>query len=232
MNHIYYLGAIDRTGGKITWDFDQSRLLNNEERGICMGLCAYWIKHHAQGNHLKNKINDDNVINKIKFLQNDEESFDPDMLTLPNQVDSTTRFLARKGIHLLFDPVKKNYIFDSNVFYPNIELYEFSEQAHNMINQFVRFRSCYVLILMHNLGYVEDKLADDYSCSAHVTCLWIGNQQEDACYFDPNHGEVWFDKRDKFIGFARAFFPGLMMRSRWSDWALYPLTVAASSTTR
>lgn len=32
---------------------------------------------------------------------------------------------------------------------------------------------------------------------SHVVCAWV---HKDIAYFDPNYGEFWFEKKDKFIG--------------------------------
>ena len=41
--------------------------------------------------------------------------------------------------------------------------------------------------------------------SGHAVTAWIGARNEDACFFDPNYGEFWFEERVNFYRFFRSF---------------------------
>lgn len=36
---------------------------------------------------------------------------------------------------------------------------------------------------------------------SHAMAAYIGGRNEDACFFDPNYGEFWFENREDFFFF-------------------------------
>ena len=43
----------------------------------------------------------------------------------------------------------------------------------------------------------------------HAVAAWIGARGEDACFFDPNFGEYWFENKQDFFKFLRLFAQNL-----------------------
>ena len=55
----------------------------------------------------------------------------------------------------------------------------------------------YAMIVLHGAG------------GGHAFAAWIGGRGEDACFFDPNFGEYWFEDKQNFFRFMRLFAQNL-----------------------
>jgi YopT peptidase len=225
--------------GRKTWGFSQSDLLvwvHYRTWGICAALAAQWIRYHAHEDSLANYLGGGGVgplnVAKLKEIALDhkiasdsEDSTQAEMLQLwlkGHGIYPLARSFAVKtgGKRLTpghqpardMDP-KSEAGADSLDLCPNIE--------HDIVNAMRKYNTCYVRV---NFGGKRKP--------GHAVAAWLGQPTRDrggdACFFDPNYGEFWFEDKADFF----AFFPGFYQAKykRWpakfnARWAVLPCAV-------
>ena len=213
--------------GVVIWCFDQDDILGGR-RGVCVSLCAHWIRYHSSDQHLRNhlysekqpkKVNEFKL-NNIIAVHDCTELWDKDISPTTAQDKFTMNWLRVFNLHLLGDPVTKHSLVSyKDHFADDHVLNNCGTQAHLMVNELLKYQSCYVFISLHNF----DIAVSSGRGRGHALCAWFGNRQKDVAIFDPNDGEVWFEYKRQFAPFARDYFAYIMLKRQYSEWELYPL---------
>jgi YopT peptidase len=217
-------------GGVMTWDFSQNnwsvwKILcgNSASRwGICKSLSAQWIIDHAHGGSLFNRVLDrsgninEGAIRTIRQHFIDARSA---------QEARTQEFLLKWG--LLERRSSRNIRGDAK----NTSTFQqgrdpqVPDQSFNvaleLAQELRKLSGCYAQI---DFG--------GHKPLGHATAAWIGGPSYssggDACFFDPNAGEFYFENKLNFFRWFVLFytcsykgFP-CYFNSRWSvrQWAL------------
>ena len=197
--------------GVCTWGFSQANFStwkHYRTSGICAALSAHWIKYHADDDSLANHLGSGGmgnlVVTKLKEIAKDHKDMSKKGA---EQKDNIERWLHNHGIRTLHKNLVKSFPINRNgetkmtskaSSYakeemetggcPNIE--------NDIVNALKKFNTCYVRV---NFGSKK---------TAHAIAVWLGqptyNSPGDACMFDPNHGEYWFQNKQDFF----QFFPG------------------------
>jgi YopT peptidase len=206
-------------GGVMTWDFSQYnwgvwKILsgNSASRGgICKSLSAQWIIDHAHGGSLFNRVLDRSGKLNEGAIRIIRQHF---IGARGEQEGKTAEFLRKWG--LLERMSSRN---NSSSIPSKKSTFEqgFGDVALGLSKELSMLSGCYAQIGFGKLAGL-----------GHATAAWVGSSGGDACFFDPNAGEFYFeDKRNLFrwfvVFYATSYqgFP-LYYNGRWSvrQWAL------------
>ncbi len=224
--------------GVVTWCFNQNSILRGGRGGLCVSLCAYWIRYHSHNQHLRNHLYDKKQPQKVnEFKLNDiiavhdsDEFWNTDLTNTKAQDLFTMNWLRVFNLHLLDHPVTRDTLVSFKDYFTHDDhvLNNCCTQAHLMVNELLKYQSCYVFISLHNFDIAADSGGEAGHAfsgvgAGHALCAWFGQGQNDVAIFNPNDGEVWFEYKGQFAKFAREYFPYFMLRYRFSEWELYPL---------
>ncbi len=211
-----------RNNGVITWLFDQKDI---DPEGLCASLCVHWIRYHSSDRHLSTELYTKKKIffKTISFVNSRELR---NIAALQNS-DEILPWLESVGLRPLFHPVTNEIIYAHKDYVMNdMVVGDFCTQSHLMVNQLLKYKLCYIFIAIYDMDIGES--VDTFVPIGHTLCCWLGDLQSDAILFEPNSGEVWFERREHFAKFARDYFADLMLRARLSGWHLYPFVKPAS----
>ena len=208
-----------------TWGFSQSDLLvwrHYRTMGICAALSAHWIKYHAHEDSLANHLGGGGVgplnVGKLKEIARDHNNLST--MKGISQRDNLELWLQMHGIKTrqqsrMMTNWKKVKVATSS---PIRDMDKKSEAGatkldvcpnieNDMVTSMQKYNSCYVRI---NFGSQS---------GGHAVAAWLGQPtfrgSGDACFFDPNYGEYWFEAKADFF----KFFPGYY-RSKYKSWPM------------
>jgi len=200
--------------GVRTWGFSQADLgvwLHYRTMGICAALSANWIKYHAHDDSLANHLGYGGVgrLNVGTLKQIAQEHKDASKTNGSNQRHKLGLWLKKHGIvsmsvsrystckkeeggrEVLTEMLVRDPIFEKNEGVgdcPNIE--------NEIVNALKKYNTCYARINFFSRR------------AGHSVAVWLGqptfSSRGDACFFDPNYGEYWFENKQDFF----LFFPG------------------------
>lgn len=232
--------ALQKHKGVMTWDFSQMnysvwKVISQDDtskQGICKALSAQWIVDHAYGGSLANRIMDRDGKMSQSAVRMIMQNF---ILAFDSQDKETEVFLTKRGIlerkgsrsisvtssrrvdgkkvdttRMAASTVSTAAVGGAN---GNVGL-ELSQALRDVSN-------CYAQI---SFGRAEG--------IGHAVAAWIGGPSYgsagDALFYDPNLGEVWFERKADFFEWFKYFyetsyqgFP-LKFNGRWNitQWAL------------
>ena len=222
---------IKQYNGQHVWKFSHGDFasLGGGSGGICVALCANWIRYHSQNDSLANYIG-----SKQKEYLN--ILLAKDMACLNNYFnywgyDSSKLelFFEMHAIYPLYSSHEQTILS-----YPEEEILEkvASRKKREVIHKehqpdietqitsaLIGLSNCYAIITFY-AGYY----------TAHTICVWLGRSSDpagDACMFDANMGEAWFSNRQDFICFFPQYFREFYKSIGYMDkWQVIPLAPA------
>ena len=174
------------------WEFSQSSLREHFYRqgldGLCNSLSLSWINYHAHNDSLANHLD----INNQDYLVLQHTIFLHDTLQRKGPINSSMVWLLMHGMVLLN---KGQGATDS------------PDSEYRIITTLAKEYNCYALICFGLRDYVKK------TCNQHAVAVWLGGPdliRGDACFFEPNYGEFWFESKQDFF----SFFPGYYQQHR------------------
>lgn len=216
--------------GYCTWDLSQSlppvkRMAEaggvDMGRGICLALSAYWIRYHAW---------DDSLVNHLGAVAiNNGHSFIPlntRLLAIIKQSQQQWRGRMDDAFTWLGNPVNDIAKVKTSLNVPvriNIGRGANAVAVHSLPGS----RDTNTRGQVVNwAGFSNDleKVSGAYALiglrgprGGHAVAAWIGARGEDACFFDPNFGEYWFEDKQDFFKFLRLFAQNLYNARKGMD---------------
>lgn len=190
--------------GICTWDFSQGmpvhRIRDIAGNGICMSMACHWIKYHAQNDSLVNKIggmwipaNPHTGANRHCRPFNEGEfrrlaDWQRRLRNFPNWIMGYQNWVRNNQMRIL-------------------------QQHHNVPMSLSPLKRTLRQI---NGAYALIILGSPQRRESHAVAAYIGGRGEDACFFDPNYGEFWFQRRRKFMEFFHFFSNFIYRRNHTS----------------
>lgn len=208
--------------GYCTWDLSQSlppvdRMARaggvDMGQGICLALSSYWIRYHAR---------DDSLVNHLGAVAiNNGHSFIPlntRLLAIIKQSQQQWRGRMDDALIWLANPA--NDIVKVKTSYAVPVRMNIGRGANAVqVNSLPGTRNTKTRGHVVNWAGMSDdleKVSGAYALIAlegprggHAVAAWIGARGEDACFFDPNFGEYWFENKQDFFKFLRLFAQNL-----------------------
>ncbi|MCW7551703.1 YopT-type cysteine protease domain-containing protein [Endozoicomonas gorgoniicola] len=177
------------------WEFSQSSLREHYRRqgvgGLCNSLSLSWINYHAHNDSLANHLD----INNQDYLVIQHAIFLQDTLQKKGPINSSMIWLQMHGMVLL------------NMGYGATDR---PDSEYRIITTLTNEYNCYALISFGLRDYVKK------TCKQHAVAAWLGGSDPirgDACFFEPNYGEFWFESKQDFF----SFFPEYYRRHRVTE---------------
>ena len=224
---------IERHNGQLVWSFSQDEdyvLDHLKAANICVPLSAHWIRYHSQNDSLVNHLdpNRDGAVNTglLQYMSVLRSFLNPDFVGL--SYANLALFLQMHGLLPLYSSYDQTILsFPDGDNSPQL-----LDTLHCRKERFVREKKynmdieCSITRALKALAHCYACVSFDGSEYGHMTAAWIGgsNQTEgDACYFDPNFGEIWFKRRQDFFAFYPEYY-----RKRYKGygfvfgWRVYP----------
>ena len=216
--------------GYCTWDLSQSlppvdRMARmggvDMGRGICLGLASHWIRYHAWDDSLVNHLGGIAINNGHSFIplnirllarikqcqQQWRGRLDDALIWLGNPVNDIIKVrtslntpvhlnIGRGGnaVRLTNLPGSRDAVRLTNL--PGSRNANTRGHVVNwagMSDDLDKVSGAYAMIVLHGPR------------GGHACTAWIGGRGEDACFFDPNFGEYWFEDKRNFFRFLRLF---------------------------
>jgi YopT peptidase len=228
--------ALPQYKGVMTWDYSQAdfsvwniiRKDGVSAGGICKALSAQWIVDHAYGGSLANRVASNGKVNESAIrmvMQNFIAAWD-------SQEIETASFLLSRGI--LERQGSRDIQATRKVGVGRAQR-EITTTSHATMNTTQVGGGNVAIALANALRKVSGCYVQiDFGGSGvgHATAAWIGGgfgvKGGDACFYDPNLGEVWFEDKNKFFSWFEVFYRNsyqgfpCKFNSRWSvrQWAL------------
>lgn len=233
--------ALARFGGVQTWGFSQCdysvwKIIRQNERsadGICKALSAQWIVDHAYGGSLCNRVTDASGSLNVSAIRMVMQNF---ILARGAQASQTADFLFNRGLLPRRSSLDKTVVQHKKIGRKKVEV---STVQHTVgsTDQAGGGGSCNVALELSEAlkkvsGYYTQIDFGAVSGMGHATAAWIGgpsySSDGDACFFDPNAGEFYFESKKKFFDWFRLFYASSYQgfpcnfNGRWSvcQWAL------------
>ncbi|MCW7551524.1 hypothetical protein NX722_02465 [Endozoicomonas gorgoniicola] len=219
-SNLNYL--IREYNGHRVWRFSQKDFssLGGEPAGVCVALCANWIRYHSHNDSLANYIDPEKkeylntlLAKEMARLNNfiNHRGYDSYWLKLFFEMHGIFPLYSSRESTLLSYPEEE--ILENIAYSKKREIYHKEYQpdieAH-ITSALIGLGNCYAIITFW-AGF-----------NAHTICVWLGwyrDQGGDACLFDPNAGEAWFNNRQDFICFFpqyfRKYYKPLGYMDRW-----------------
>ena len=181
-----------RCHGTRTWDYKQTgfqtktaAIFNKQARytykGVCAALCVSWVKEHASGNSLANKLGGGSGrrINKA---------------VLADIVALQAAWKGGKDVRAGSELRKHGFtkIWTGNYSSGSSGAVVIRGLFREMVNKFRNYQDCYVLIHVDGMVY--------HATAGHLMCMFIDANQN-VLFFDPNHGEFSFTSMYDFCDF-------------------------------
>ena len=199
---------IKRYNGHLVWKFSHDNFysLVGSREGVCMALCAFWIRYHSHNDSLANYIGSDQrqYLNKqlAKYMVRLNNFFNPKYFDR----HAFTLFLQMHGILPLYSSHERTVLSFSGEEVLEKLNYRKDRKTYGsgynpqidarIIDSLAGLDNCYAVIILESTR------------SGHGICVWLGKSYDkigDACLFDANLGEIWFSNRQYFT----RFFPDL-----------------------
>lgn len=178
------LELVQSYNGRCTWDFGQAMPLDfisgPTGSGICLSLSCHWIKYHAQDGSLVLKLGG-YMKNRtyVAFNHNEYQriaNWQRKIENFPDWEMAYRAWLRNNQLRILSEATAP---MNSAAIKPELR----------------KINGAYALIILKSAN-VE---------SSHAVAAYIGGHNEDACFFDPNYGEFWFENREDFFFFFHLF---------------------------
>lgn len=233
--------ALARHGGCMTWDFSQCnynvwKIIRQDEasaNGICKALAAQWIVDHAYGGALYNRIVDSTGSLNISAIRMVMQNF---ILAWNNQQVETADFLSRRGMIPRLSSLNKKVVRKVGIGRQQKEITSVQSTTAGT-DQIGGGARCNVSLelteaLKKVSGYYAQVSFGAAAGIGHATAVWLGgptySSPGDACFFDPNCGEFYFENKTKFFEWFKYFYATSYQgfpcnfSGRWSvhQWAL------------
>lgn len=194
-----------------TWGFSQSDFLvwaHYRTTGICAALSAHWIKYHAHEDSLPAHLRGDGTLGSLNVGLLKKIANDHKQLTELGGGQSENIELWLQMHDVL--PIRrslmvKKYAKGGDIKVAGSRPHEQSAMGtcpnieNDIVNAMRRFNTCYVRI---NFGRTTGL--------GHCVAAWLGQPTYggagDALFFDPNHGEYWFERKQDFFAFFPEFY--------------------------
>jgi len=229
--------ALKDFNGVMTWDYSQMdygvlTIIRKDKisaNGICKALAAQWIVDHAYGGSLANRVTNaaGNVdVDAIRMIM---QNF---CIAWDSQEAETASFLTSRGI---IERMRSRNVTGTKTVRVDGRRVEITKTAATSGGMSQAGNSHVAIELAQALKGVTNGYAQiDFGGSGvgHATAAWVGGPSYgsagDACFYDPNFGEVWFQGKKDFFGWFELFyrysyqgFP-CNFNSRWSvnQWGL------------
>ncbi|MCW7551523.1 hypothetical protein NX722_02460 [Endozoicomonas gorgoniicola] len=231
-SNLNYL--IRQHNGHRVWQFSHADFasLGGRPTGVCVALCANWIRYHSQNDSLANYIGPPKkeylntlLAKEMARLNNffNHPHYDSSKLELFFEMHGIFPLYSSREQTILSYPEaeilekrayrKKREIFHKE-YQPDIETH--------ITSALIGLSNCYAIITF-DTGY-----------RSHTICVWLGrssDQAGDACLFDANMGEAWFSNRQDFICFFPQYFRKYYKPLGFMDkWQLIPFAPAVPLT--
>ena len=190
-------------GGMTTARFSQvngavgalTRTDRNARRGICLALVHRWIASHANGGSIWNEIfnNEGNIkIEEIKNLMEEQKN-----------TRSWGSFRRQPYVHT------QNFHSEIYLFRRGVVRRQGINSGLRIFHRGGELQNPDLILGMHIGNEIENGPRNGYRLivtygpgRAHAFCAWVGGRTYtsygDVAFFDPNFGEVWFDRIDNF----------------------------------
>jgi YopT peptidase len=183
------------------------------KNGVCMALVNKWVAEHANGGSLWTWLLDrggrpdsGKIVNvMINFLD-----------TLKGGGGATTQWRNSEKYLKQYNVVRRLDVVSAG---PKDWTYDFGKPGPAVGDACARW------LIGHdaksNAGYYRS-FCFMGSGGGHITTMWLA---QDVCFFDPNFGEYWFEKRSDFAKWFRVFWQISGYQSTYSsiqfcDWGL------------
>ena len=171
--------------GIVVWEFSQNKKEVNRWLGIgvCSALSASWVKYHAHNDSLANHLGSCGVGKLNTFT----------MMSMTHLQDC---FINKKKGNV---PTVKVWL-NMHGLIPVRETYGetvYGDSGYHIITTLIKYYNCY--------AYFASGIPED----GHATAVWLGGfdyKTGDACFFEPNYGEIWFERKQDFFQFFPAYF--------------------------
>lgn len=194
----WLIDLVNRHHGHITWRFSQDEPLSSIQElkryipGVCTALSTLWIVYHAHEGSLSNHIRSDanldvTIWHKAGYLQQ-----------CLSTVENVKNFLMGQGMFPVL--INHNVLQASSSKTVGGWSYKFVQHIQKqpppgaIYEALVGFTQCYAIIYFRG-------------SSSHAVSAWIGD--DDASFFDPDVGEMWFDKKHNFMSFLAEYYSHL-----------------------
>ena len=171
--------------GVVVWKFSQ----NNREVawrlggiGACAALSASWIKYHAHNDSLANHLRAGELGKPDVFTLNNMMFLQDSFESQKNHYSAVKGWLKMHGLIPLT-------VAEGTSVRPDIE--------YSIVTTLAKSYACYAYVVF---GGKKD---------GHAAAIWLGGSNYidgDACFFDPNCGEFWFESKQDFFRFFPAFY--------------------------
>jgi YopT peptidase len=211
--------ALARFGGVMTWNFSQTDFAvlkvtcwNSVSRnGICKALAAQWIVDHAHGGALHNRVVDRRGNLSESAIRLITQNF---ISWRRAQKSAVPEFLIKRGVLPRQSSLDISRTFDRKVGKRNVEVTTV-EHTTKPTDQTGGGAGCNVAL---ELAQALRRVCGSYamidfgpvSGSGHSTAAWIGgptySSDGDACFFDPNVGEFYFEDKENFFKWFEVFY--------------------------
>ena len=205
-------------GGYQTWSFKQTSMsvlyrTTSDSRtfwGICAGLSACWIRFHAHGDSLANKLGGGGTgipVSSVYIYGIAGLHADVSGGTGRQQSQGLENYLRAHGIVTLqssFNRVVRDGpdVADSyDTLHSNYNRHGIPNIEEQMVNAMRTLKSCYARI---NFGGRKGCFS-----AGHAVCAWFGsenNGDKDVAFYDPNYGEFWFEYKADFYEFFKKYY--------------------------
>jgi hypothetical protein len=195
--------------------------------GICKALAAQWIVDHAYGGSLVNRLLDGSGKLNPSAVRMIMQNF---ILAFNQQETETEDFLLKRGILRRHRNRTVHATRSKRVDGKRIEIHTTSHVSSAMSD--IGNGGNVAIELTNALRKVEGSYVQiDFgkvSGLGHATAAWIDKANGDACFYDPNYGEVWFANRADFFPWFQLFYQKSYQgfpcnfNGRWSihEWGL------------
>jgi len=203
---------LSRFNGVMTWDYSQTdfsvwKIIRKDDvsaNGICAALSAQWIVDHAYGGSLRNRVTDGNGKVNVGAVRMVMQNF---IAAYGNQDYETGQFLLSRGmvqkrtskdVKLYKEKrVGRRIVTTSSIQHTSSPLDDMGTSGNVALNLTAALRKVVN-------GYAQVDFGG--TGVGHATAVWIGAQNEDACFYDPNLGEVWFQDKNDFFPWFEYFY--------------------------
>ncbi|MCW7551525.1 YopT-type cysteine protease domain-containing protein [Endozoicomonas gorgoniicola] len=223
---------IRKYNGRRAWEFSQADFssLGGQPAGVCVALCANWIRYHSQNDSLANYIGSKKkeYLNTLlakemarlnNFMNHQGRRYDNSRLELFFKMHGIFPLYSSREHTILSYPEEE--ILEKIAYRKKREILheEYQPDIETQITSaLIGLGNCYAIITFY-AGY-----------NGHTICVWLGwyrDQGGDACMFDPNLGEAWFSNRQDFICFFPEYFRKCYKPDGLIDkWQVIPLAPA------
>ena len=174
--------------GVTVWEFNQGNKdinlirIGTKTHGICNTLSACWINYHAHNDSLANHLRQSGL-NSREVLSLNHMIFLYDSFRKKTTTTAVTTWLKMHGMISLTS---------------NTDVSAYADVEYRIVAALTKSYGCYAYIAFG----VKDLVLNNNRI--HAVSAWLGGSnytEGDACFFEPNYGEFWFEKKQNFFDF-------------------------------